>query len=79
LVQASWALVLSKNGGRLKERYEYMTKEKSISKKKAIVAIARRLAEEMYTLLRDGTRHEFRPFMPEKGEAKELAKLALSA
>ena len=79
LVQASWALVLSKNGGKLKERYEYMTKEKSISKKKAIVAIARRLAEEMYALLRDGTRHEYRPFMPEKSKAKKLAKLALSA
>jgi len=79
LVQASWALVLSKHGGKLKERYEYMTQEKAISKKKAIVAIARRLAEEMYTLLRDGTRHEFRPFTPEKSPAKKLAQLALSA
>jgi transposase len=79
LVQASWALVLSKKGGKLKERFNYMTKEKSISKKKAIVAIARRLAEEMYTLLRDGTRHEKRPFTPGKNQAKEIAKEALSA
>jgi len=79
LVQAAWSLVLSNNGGKLKERFEYMTKEKSISKKKSIVAIARRLAEEMYALLRDGTRHESRPFTPEKGKAKKLAKAALSA
>jgi len=79
LVQAAWSLVMSKKGGKLKERYKYMTEEKSISKKKAIVAIARRLAEEMYTLLRDGTRHEYRPFTPEKGKAKEIVELALSA
>jgi len=57
LVQASWALIRSRNGGKLKERYEYMTIVKSISKKKAIVAIARRLAEMMYVLMRDGTRY----------------------
>jgi transposase len=79
LVQGAWALSRAKAGGKLKERYEYMTKEKSISKKKAIVAIARRLAEEMYTLLRDGTRHEFRPFTPGKKKVKEIAKLALGA
>ena len=79
LVQGAWALTRTKNGGKLKDRYEYMTKENSISKKKAIVAIARRLAEEMYTLMRDGTRHEYRPFTPEKGKAKKLAQLALSA
>jgi len=79
LVQAAWAAVLSKNGGKLKERYEYMTKEKSKSKKTAIVAIARRLAEEMYVLMRDGTRHETRPFMLGKSREKELAQEALSA
>ena len=57
LVQASWALIRSRNGGKLKERYEYMTVEKSLSKKKAIVAIARRLAEMMYVLMRDGSRY----------------------
>ena len=79
LVQGAWSLIRSKGGGKLKERYEYMTIEKSKSKKKAIVAIARRIAEEMYTLLKYGTRHEARPFTPEKKKAKELAKLALSA
>ena len=79
LVQAAWSLVLSRDGGKLKERYKYMTEEKSKSKKKTIVAIARRLAEEMYTLLKYGTRHEFRPFTPEKDKTKKLAQAALSA
>ena len=79
LVQAAWALVRAREGGKLKERYKYMTEEKSISKKKSIVAVARRLAEEMYALLRDGTNHERRPFTPGKTKAKEMAKVALSA
>jgi len=73
LVQAAWALTFTKSGGKLKERFEYMTVEKSISKKKAIVAIARRIAEVMYALLRDGVNYEERPF---KGSSKEKAELA---
>jgi transposase len=80
LVQAAWALIRTKAGGKLKERYEYMTVEKSISKKKAIVAIARRLAELLYTLMRDGTKHEARPFIREKKAVEEIAvQLAKSA
>jgi transposase len=79
LVQASWSIAWSKNGGKLKERYEYMTKEKGISKKKAVVAIARRLAELMYAIMRDGTRYEYRPFTGRKNEAEALAELAKSA
>jgi transposase len=82
LVQAAWALTNTKSGGKLKLRYEYMTIEKSKSKKKAIVAIARRLAELMYTMMRDGTTHEVRPFLPGKDKykvAETLANLALSA
>jgi len=79
LVQAAWALVRSKAGGKLKERYLYMTVEKGISKKKAIVAIARRLAELLYTLMRDGTRYEPRPFMAGKKDGGALGRLALSA
>ena len=78
LVQAAWALVRTKKGDKLKERFEYMTVEKSKSKKKAIVAIARRIGELLYTLMRDGTRHEPRPFMREKKELEELAQLAIS-
>jgi transposase len=39
LVQAAWALIRSLSGGKLKARYEYMTLEQSISKKKAAVAV----------------------------------------
>ena len=80
LVQAAWALVWSKKKDeKLKERYEYMTTVKSKSKKTAIVAVARRLAEEMYTLMKDGTKHEKKPFEPGKKGAKKLAEVALSA
>jgi transposase len=79
LVQASWALIRSKAGGSLKGRYEYMTQKKGISKKKAIVAIARRLSELLYTMMKNGTEYEARKFRPEKGEAEKLALLALSA
>jgi transposase len=78
LVQGAWALTRTKNGGKLKERFEYMTVEKSISKKKAIVAIARRMAELLYTLMRDGTKYENRPFIREK-KMEEIAQLAMSA
>ena len=79
LVQASWALIRTKKGGKLKARYEYMTLEKSKSKKKAIVAIARRLAELMYTMMRDRTWYASRPFVLKKQEANRLAQVALSA
>jgi transposase len=78
LVQGSWALIRSKAGGSLKERYEYMTREKGISKKKAIVAIARRLSELLYTLMKNGTGYEVRKFHPNpaKGEGERLARIA---
>jgi transposase len=79
LVQGSWALIRSKAGGSLKERYEYMTVEKGISKKKAIVAIVRRLAELLYALMRDGTSYEVRRFKIGKEEGKKLAQVAISA
>ena len=78
LVQAAWSLTRAKEGGKLKERFRYMTVEKSKSKKKAIVAIARRMAELLYTLMRDGTGYEARPFIREK-KGEELAQLAMSA
>jgi len=79
LVQGAWALIRSKAGGSLKERYEYMTKEKGISKKKAIVAIARRMSELLYTLMKNGTDYEVRRFRIKKGEGAKLAELAKSA
>jgi hypothetical protein len=79
LVQAAWAAVRSKNGGAVKERYEYMTKTKGISKKKAIVAAARRLGVLLYTLMKNKSGYE--PGHCEKPETagNELAGLALSA
>lgn len=81
LVQAAWAVTWSKNGGALRERFEYMTKVKGIGKKKAIVAIARRLAVVMYTLLKNGTDYEVRHFVVKKPAEKTvvLAQEALCA
>jgi len=77
LVQAGWALVRSKKEGALKNRYLYMTQEKGLSKKKSIVAVARKLAELMFTLLRTETDYEIRPF--KSALAKEVARQAISA
>jgi transposase len=79
LVQSSWALVRSKAGGKLKARYEYMTKEKSIGKKKAIVAVARRLAEMMYAMMRDKKEYVNMPFVSEKNRREETVQLAMCA
>jgi hypothetical protein len=55
-----------------------MTLEQSISKKKAAVAVARRIAELMYTMMRDGTWYASRPFtVPRKQDVKELVQLAI--
>jgi transposase len=80
LVQAAWALIRTKGGGALKERYEYMTKEKGVGKKKAIVAIARRLGELLWTLLRQRTEYEVRHFSGNKPvSVEDLAQQALTA
>jgi transposase len=81
LVQGAWAITWSNEGGTLRERFEYMTKTKRINRKKAIVAVARRLAELMYTLLKNGTDYEVRHFKPvnEKRKGEEIALLAMSA
>ena len=79
LVQSAWALTNTKGGEKLKLRYEYMTVEKSKRKKTAVVAVARRLAEMMYTMMRDKTWYVSRPFTAGRKEAETLGKLALSA
>jgi transposase len=82
LVQGARALIRSLEGGKLKSRYAYMTLEQSISKKKAAVAIARRIAELMYVMMRDGTRYENRPFTPPRERVRDisnLVELAMSA
>jgi transposase len=80
LVQGAWAVTRSKNGGALRERFEYMTEEKGICRKKAIVAVARRLGELLYTLMRKGTMYEAKKFgVRKKAEGAAMAALALSA
>jgi hypothetical protein len=58
LVQAAWSTVRSKSGGALRERYKYKTAGQGTSKKKTIVSIGRRLAEIMYSVLRNKTEYE---------------------
>jgi transposase len=79
LVQAAWAAMRAKNGGAIKERYEYMTKTKGISKKKAIAAAARRLGVLLYTLMKNKSGYEPRHFRKPGTAGNELAGLALSA
>ena len=77
LVQAAWSLTRTRNGGKLKERFEYMTIQRAIGKKKSIVSIARRLAELMYVLMRDGTQYEFRPFI-RNNEGRDISDIKFS-
>lgn len=60
LILAAWSHVRSNGGGAIKDKYLYMTQVQSKSKKIAIVATARKLAELMYTLLKNGTSYEKR-------------------
>ena len=60
LILAAWSHVKAKGSGALKDRYLYMTQVQSKGKKIAIVAVARKLAELMYTLLKNGTSYEKR-------------------
>jgi transposase len=58
LVQAAWAIVRSRKGGALYARYNYYTCCYGASKKKTIVSVARKLAELMYSVLRNKTVYE---------------------
>lgn len=60
LILAAWTHVRARNAGALKEKYLYMTQIQSKGKKIAIVAVARKLAELMYTILKNGTSYEKR-------------------
>ena len=61
LILAAWSHVRSREGGALKDKFLYMTRFQSKGKKIAIVAIARKLAELMYILLKNDTSYEKRP------------------
>ena len=79
LIQAAWAMVLSRSGGALKERFICLTKEQGKSRKKTIVSISRRLTELMYSVLRSKTKYEARPWNGPKNDPRGLAEQAVSA
>jgi len=76
LILAAWSHVRSNGSGAIKNKFIYMTTVQSKPKKIAIVAAARKLAELMYTLLKNGTSYEKRTspdFSKLAGEALSLA------
>ena len=77
LVQAAWVLVRCKSGGALKEKYHDLVLH-GLSRKKAIVAVARKMAELMYTLLKNNSRYEPRKFVAPLSRTERLAKLAVA-
>ena len=81
LVQGAWAVTWSNDGGALRERFEYMPQENGMCKKKAIVAIARRLGVLLYTLMKNGTGYQVRHLQAgkKKAEMKALAAEAIRA
>ena len=76
LVQAAWVAVRCRQKNPLKERYTYLTTIQGKSKKKTVVSIGRRMSELMYSVLRNKTEYEERPW---KGSGKTYAKQAMSA
>jgi len=73
LVQAAWSMTFSKKGGALCTRYKYYTSCQEVSKKKTIVSIARKLAELMYSVLRNKTIYEPRKWDGPKNNPVILA------
>jgi hypothetical protein len=66
-------------GGALKERYEYLTVFQGKSKKKTIVSIGRRMAELMYSVLRNKNKYETRPWTGPGNNPGRLAGQAMCA
>jgi transposase len=79
LVQAAWSAVRRQYGGSLRERYRYKTITKLLGKKKTIVAIARRLAELMYSMLKSGTEYKPRPWKGTRDDPVCLTEGVMSA
>lgn len=59
MIQCAWALVRSKRKSDLKDKYEELSKRKG--KKKAIVAIARKMIELVFILLKKNEKYKFIP------------------
>jgi transposase len=79
LVQAAWSAVRSKTGGALQERYKYKTAGQGTSKKKTIVSIGRRLAETMYSVLKNKSKYEPRQWKGVKDKTTVMVGQAMSA
>ena len=79
LVQAAWSCVRSKNGGALKDKYNYMAATRNIGKGKSIVTIARKLGELLYTLLKNSQTYEPQKFISPESRISELAEEAIGA
>ena len=79
LVQAAWSMVRSRHGGSLRDRFIYRTEFQGKSKKKTIVSIGRRMAELMYSLLRNKTIYEVRPWKGPENIPAILAKQSMCA
>jgi hypothetical protein len=71
--------VRSKSGGALRERYKNKTAGQGTSKKKTIVSIGRRLAEMMYSVLRNKTEYEVRQRKGAREKTTVLVEQAISA
>lgn len=67
IIQCAWALVRSRYGGKLKDFYE--RKKVDIGKKKAIVAVARKMLEVLFAMFKNG---EYYRGMPEEEINKKL-------
>ena len=79
LVQAAWSMVNSRHSSSFKERFIYQTAFQGKSKKKTIVSIGRRMAELMYSVLRNKTTYELRPWNGPGKDTHSWPKQVLSA
>jgi transposase len=57
IIQAAWALVRSKEGGAIKDKYEELSTRRGDGK--AIVATARRMVEVLYVMLKKRTNYRY--------------------
>jgi transposase len=79
LVQAAWSMVRCKKEGSLKERYVCLTAFGGKCKKKTIVSIGRKLAELMYSVLRDKSNYEARVWAGRREYLAKMKELKTSA
>ena len=72
LIMAAWSHVrFSEEDTVLKSKWQYLTQIRGMSKKKAIVCIARKMAEMMFAILKSG-----KPYSPRKFSVSQFSELA---